>query len=804
VRENVGSYEVVRVLARGGMAVVYLARQPTLDRDVALKRLHLESSDPTLAERFVREARLAAGLDHPNVVTLYDFFEHAGVPYIAMEYVGGGSLRRLVGKLGLPQVFGVLEGILAGLGHAEVRGIVHRDLKPENVLISRNGGVKIADFGIARAYNALTPSLTGTGTAIGTPTYMAPEQVTGEPLGPHTDFYALGVMAYEMLAGQPPFDPQVAPVAVLYCHVHKPPPPLATLAPNAPPPLCTWIEWLLAKAPADRPASAVAARQALEEIAVDELGPYWRRTAAITPESTPVPTLEVAAEEPPTRRSTPTTQVPARARRRRRAVGAATAVAVAGAATAAALVLPAAGPPPARPSQPGAAARKVADAVPYDFNGDRRHDVVLGMPSSGPSGAGVVVVVRPGSSRVITPKDAHVNGPYTGDEGFGRGVASADFDHDGHADLAISVPGRDRIAVISGTAHGLAGTVKTIRASQFRFDPGSGRYGHRIVAADMNRDGYDDIVIGAPAGDPGPSGSTGIIQVFYGGRDGLGADRRSIPRPSESVTRFGTAVRVGDINADGNVDVVEGAPDAPLAGGGHGSYCLGTRSGEFQTCRVLIGATSLGTSALAVANVNGDRYKDIVQGDHVVEAAAVGRAAAGGEVRLWLGSKHGVRSRPLVVDQDTAWMPGDDETGDAFGASVGAADLDRDGYADIAVSAPGENAGDGAVTIIRGGRAGFAREAHTAFRVGEGLPGEPGGAAQVGQLSVMDVKGDKRPDVLVTAGGAHDLPHALYVMVPRKGAFAPGEIRIWRPLRRPIGVPGAQINDIRIGREAGA
>ena len=128
MKQRVGSYEVVRVLARGGMAVVYLARQPTLDRQVALKRLQLETTDATLAQRFVREARLAAGLDHPNVVTLFDFFEDSGVPYIAMEYVSGGSLRRLVGHLELAQVFGVLEGILAGFAHAETRGIAHRDL----------------------------------------------------------------------------------------------------------------------------------------------------------------------------------------------------------------------------------------------------------------------------------------------------------------------------------------------------------------------------------------------------------------------------------------------------------------------------------------------------------------------------------------------------------------------------------------------------------------------------------------------------------------------------------------------------
>src|SRR5215208_1112280 len=197
---RVGNYEIVRLLARGGMAVVYLVRQPALDREVVLKRLDLESDDPALAQRFVREARLAATLDHPNVVTLFDFFEHDGVPYIAMEYVSGGSLRELVGRLDLPQICGVVEGVLAGLGHAERRGIAHRDLKPENLLLTRRGTVKIADFGIARAYDALTQRLTATGMAIGTPAYMAPEQATNEPLGPSTDLYSLGVNVYELLA----------------------------------------------------------------------------------------------------------------------------------------------------------------------------------------------------------------------------------------------------------------------------------------------------------------------------------------------------------------------------------------------------------------------------------------------------------------------------------------------------------------------------------------------------------------------------------------------------------------------------
>ena len=315
--QRVGSYDIVRVLARGGMAVVYLAHQPALDRHVALKQLDLDVQDVTLAQRFVREARLAAGLDHPNVVTLFDFFEHDGVAYIAMEYVSGGSLRPLVGELRQPQVFGVLEGVLNGLGHAEERSIAHRDLKPENVLITGRGGVKIADFGIARAYDALTGHLTSTSAAIGTPAYMAPEQALSGQLGPFTDLYAVGVMAYEMLAGRPPFGNGSTPMAVLYAHVHNPPPPLGDLAPDTPEPVRRWVEWLLAKAPEDRPASAAQAWEALEEIAVAELGPYWRRSAAVLapPEEQ---TIALTTEEPTSVLATSTRDAAPPPERRRR------------------------------------------------------------------------------------------------------------------------------------------------------------------------------------------------------------------------------------------------------------------------------------------------------------------------------------------------------------------------------------------------------------------------------------------------------------------------------------------------------
>ena len=143
---------MLRVLGEGGMAVVHLARQPDLQRLIALKELRaLRGEDPSYAQRFLREARLAGSLTDPHVVTVYEYFEHEGVPYLAMEYVERGSLRPFVGQLNLPQIAGVLEGVLAGLTAAEQAGIVHRDLKPENVLVSADGRVKIADFGIAKA-----------------------------------------------------------------------------------------------------------------------------------------------------------------------------------------------------------------------------------------------------------------------------------------------------------------------------------------------------------------------------------------------------------------------------------------------------------------------------------------------------------------------------------------------------------------------------------------------------------------------------------------------------------------------------
>ena len=284
VGHTVGGYELVSELGRGGMAIVYLARQIDLDRRVALKELSsFQAGSAEAAERFLREARLAGSLGHPNIVTVHEYFEQDGIPYIAMEYVERGSLRPYVGQLSLAQLAGVLEGVLAGLAHAEQAEVVHRDLKPENVLVTGEGRVKIADFGIAKASQraGMTAALTATGIAIGTPAYMAPEQAMAQPLGPSTDLYSVGLIAYEQLTGRPPFHDAESPMALLMRHVTESPTPVIAIKPEVDPALSAWIDRLLVKDPAERPQSAIEAWNSLEDIVIRLLGPRWRREARL-------------------------------------------------------------------------------------------------------------------------------------------------------------------------------------------------------------------------------------------------------------------------------------------------------------------------------------------------------------------------------------------------------------------------------------------------------------------------------------------------------------------------------------------
>jgi tRNA A-37 threonylcarbamoyl transferase component Bud32 len=205
--------EVIELVGQGGMGAVYKARQPALDRFVALKLVRPRDADPTFAERFVREAKAMARLNHPHVVAVYESGEAGGLPFLVMEYVDGVTLRDAMRerKLSPAEALAVVPQICDALEYAHRQGVVHRDVKPENILLGRDGRVKIADFGLAKVTDPAGVSLTGTRQAMGTPHYMAPEQWEKPAEVDHrADIYALGVVLYELLTGELPlgrFDP---------------------------------------------------------------------------------------------------------------------------------------------------------------------------------------------------------------------------------------------------------------------------------------------------------------------------------------------------------------------------------------------------------------------------------------------------------------------------------------------------------------------------------------------------------------------------------------------------------------------
>src|SRR5919206_1759708 len=219
-----GRYVLEGFLGSGGMGEVYLAHDGVLDRDVALKVLRSHyAGDEEFAERFRREARSAASLSHPNIVQVYDRGEtEDGTSYIAMEYVPGGTLKEQIGRrapFGERETAAVGAQIADALGAAHERGMIHRDIKPQNVLVTASGDLKVTDFGIARAASAGTSSATGV--IFGTAGYISPEQALGEPVGPRSDLYSLGVILYEMLTGELPFTADNS-IAVCMKHVTEP------------------------------------------------------------------------------------------------------------------------------------------------------------------------------------------------------------------------------------------------------------------------------------------------------------------------------------------------------------------------------------------------------------------------------------------------------------------------------------------------------------------------------------------------------------------------------------------------------
>jgi len=284
--KTLGPYRVIAQIGLGGMAKIYKAYQPSMDRIVALKVLPEHyAQDPQFVERFYREARTIAQLEHPNILPVYDFGEQDGITYLVMRFLDGGTLQELMEKqrLSLHQTVDILVQVCAALDYAHRKGVIHRDVKPSNVLIDREGLVYLSDFGIAKVLESAS-RLTQTGTALGTPAYMSPEQCMGTPIDKRSDIYSLGVLMYEMAVGKVPFKADT-PMAVLFAHLHEPLPMPRSNNPAISEELQLVILKAMAKDPNDRYQTAA------------EMGAALRR--AKPPEELKQPQAEQAAEIPP-------------------------------------------------------------------------------------------------------------------------------------------------------------------------------------------------------------------------------------------------------------------------------------------------------------------------------------------------------------------------------------------------------------------------------------------------------------------------------------------------------------------------
>ncbi len=280
IPEKIGRYIIKSELGRGGMATVYRAFDPSFDREVAIKVLPREMlHDPQFRSRFEREIKLIAALEHPSIVPVYDVGEEDGQPYFVMRYMPGGSLADLIqqGKFSIQDTARIVGKIAQGLAYAHRKGIIHRDLKPDNILFDDNGEPFISDFGVAKLAEAAS-SLTGSG-VIGTPAYMSPEQAQGGEIDGRSDVYGLGVMIYQMLTGQQPYNADT-PMGVVVKHITDPIPEILKVMPDLPPELDTIIKTAMAKDKSARYSNVIELAKALNRLAFGEEGNLTFSTAS--------------------------------------------------------------------------------------------------------------------------------------------------------------------------------------------------------------------------------------------------------------------------------------------------------------------------------------------------------------------------------------------------------------------------------------------------------------------------------------------------------------------------------------------
>lgn len=258
IGEKLGQYEIVEEIGKGGMATVYRAYQPSIGRFVAIKVIHRAfATDPRALERFQREARLIARLEHPHLLPVYDYDGTKDPPYIVMRYLDGGTLKDILdhGPLPLPDMYHIIRQVAAALDYAHRQGVIHRDIKPSNIMVDADGNAFLMDFGIARLINRSThfrEGLTQTGFAVGTPGYMSPEQGMGlDEIDHRADLYALGVMVYQLVTNQMPYTAET-PLALVMKHINEPIPSVREINPDLPPALDAAIQRAMAKKPEDR------------------------------------------------------------------------------------------------------------------------------------------------------------------------------------------------------------------------------------------------------------------------------------------------------------------------------------------------------------------------------------------------------------------------------------------------------------------------------------------------------------------------------------------------------------------------
>ena len=284
---ELGDFTIICRLGRGGMADVYLAEQVSLKRKIALKVLHQSlASDPTYVKRFKNEAQAAAALTHPNIVQIYEVGTLQEFHYISQEFIDGENLKEYLVKHKSVSTFmaiSTLRQVAAALHKAKEQGVIHRDIKPENILVTADGDVKVADFGLARIKRSTeNQELTQVGMTMGTPLYMSPEQAEGGDVDHRSDIYSLGITAYHMIAGRPPFEKETA-LATAIAHKTAPAPSLFLYRPDVPPELAMIIEKMMAKLPEDRYKDCGGIIKDLLGVPLDNAGEFSDAFKALTP-----------------------------------------------------------------------------------------------------------------------------------------------------------------------------------------------------------------------------------------------------------------------------------------------------------------------------------------------------------------------------------------------------------------------------------------------------------------------------------------------------------------------------------------